>query len=273
MPVKKPYFRAVYRPTPAPTNLPFGARSVGHYRVPPDFRGGLVVKECVWIIWGIEGTGALVINGVERKLGPRQIAVYPPGMQHQVYALGSPWEYCFWTMDGPLAAAVTMAMGLAAGVYEAGEAPVSLFRLLGSAIRSQSVASERQASALAYRLLVLAASGRQADIRDRAVNEALRTIHYEWSRPAFGVKELADRLHLHRSSLSRRFEAAVGIPPVTYLSRLRVQNALSMLRHTDKPVAEVAALCGYEDPNYFARMIRRYTGHAPRHFRNDASPE
>lgn len=254
-------------------NLPFGARSVGHYLVPADYRDRVGVKHFVQVFWGITGTGALVINGVERKLRPRQIAIYFPGMRHEVYALNMEWEYCWWTMDGPLAASITTSFGLVADVYNVGPAPLPLLRRLANTIRNQSQAAERQASAIAYQLLTMAVAGRPIARSDLRVNEAIRIIHREWNRPQLCIKQLADRLHLHRSSLSRRFEQAVGIPPVAYLARLRVQNALSMLKQTDKPIAEIAGLCGYNDPNYFARLMRRYTGLSPRRFRNENTPE
>lgn len=268
--MKKPFFRILFRPTPKPIpNLPFGARSVGHYLVPPDYRENVAVKNFVQVFWGIAGAGALVINGAERRLQPRQIALYFPGMRHEVYGAGVEWEYCWWTMDGPLAASVTASFGLVADVYDAGVAPLPLFRQLENTIRNQSKAAENQASAIAYRLLTLAASGRRTRSEDLRVNEAVRIIHDEWNQLQLCVKQLAERLHLHRSSLSRRFEAAVGIPPVAYLTRLRVQNALSMLKQTKKPISEVSFLCGYNDPDYFARLIRRYTGMSPRCFRSE----
>jgi len=270
----KPFFHILYRPTPAPSaNLPLGARSVGHYLVRPSYRDNIAVKHFVQVFWGIAGTGALVINGVERKLRPRQIAIYFPGMRHEVYALNQEWEYCWWTMDGPLAASITTAFGLVADVYDAGKAPLALLRQLANTIRNQSQAAERQASAIAYQLLTLAVSGHRTASTDHQVREAIRIIHSEWNQPQLCVKQLADRLHLHRSSLSRRFEKAVGIPPVAYLSRLRVQNALSMLKQTEKPIAEVAELCGYNDSNYFARLMHRYTGLSPRRFRSENTPE
>lgn len=272
--MEKPFFHILFRPTPAPAvNIPFGARSVGHYLVQPGYRENIAVKHFVQVFWGIAGAGALVINGVERKLRPRQIAVYFPGMRHEVYALNQEWEYCWWTMDGPLATSVTTSLGLVAAVYNAGPAPLPLFRRMESTIRNQSQAAERQASAIAYQLLTIAVSGHRTGNEDHRVNEAVRIIHREWDQPLLCVKQLADRLHLHRSSLSRRFEKAVGIPPVAYLVRLRVQNALSMLKQTDKPIAEVAVLCGYNDPNYFARLMHRYTGLSPRRFRSENTPE
>lgn len=91
--MKKPFFRSLYRPTSAPTaNLPFGTRSVGHYVVLPGYRDGVAIKYFLQVFWGIAGTGALIINGVEHRLRPRQIALYFPGMRHEVYALNTEWE-------------------------------------------------------------------------------------------------------------------------------------------------------------------------------------
>lgn len=272
--MKKPFLRCIFRPISAPSaNLPLGARSVGHYLVRPGYRDFVAVKQFVQVFWGIAGAGALVINGVERTLRPRQVAIYFPGMRHDVHALDQEWEYCWWTMDGPLATSITTAFGLVAEVYNAGPAPLPLFRCLESAIRNQSQAAERQASALAYQLLTIAVSGRRSEGEDHRTNEAIQIIHREWNQPQLCVKQLATRLRMHRSTLSRRFEKAVGIPPVAYLVRLRVQNALSMLKQTKKPIAEVTALCGYNDPNYFARLMHRYTGLSPRRFRDENTPE
>ena len=263
--MQKMFCHSLFRPTPMPSaGLPLGARSVGHYLVSSDYRDNVAVKHFVQVFWGIAGAGALVINGMEHRLQPRQIALYFPGMRHEVYALGAEWEYCWWTMDGPLAASVTASFGLVADVYDSGVAPLALFRQLKKTIRNQSKAAESQASAIAYRLLTIAASGRRTGSKDLQVNKAVRIIHDEWNQPQLFVKHLAERLHLHRSSLSRCFEASVGIPPVTYLTRLRVQNALSLLKQTEKSIAEISVQCGYNDPNYFARLIKRYTGLSPR---------
>lgn len=265
--------RCLFRVTQTPSvALPMGARSVGHYRVRAGYRDKVAVKDFVQVFWGVANTGALVIHNTEHRLGPQQIAVYFPGMRHEVYALATDWEYCWWTLDGPLAASVTTALGLTAAVYDAGPAPLALFRQLERKIRDPSPAAERQASAMAYRLLTLAASGRRSEPTDPLVREAIRIIHDEWNQPLLCVKQLGDRLRLHRSSLTRRFEKAIGIPPVTYLLRIRIQNALSMLQQTDKPIAEVSRLCGYPDPGYFARLVHLHTGFTPSHFRSRGIP-
>ncbi|MBI4023909.1 MAG: helix-turn-helix transcriptional regulator [Verrucomicrobia bacterium] len=261
--------RDVHRPTAQPSvALPFGARSVGHYRLQPGFRSVVRVIHFVQVFWGLRGAGAVMVNGVERRLGTGEVALYLPGMEHRLYSLNAPWEYWWWTMDGPLAAANATATGLnCARIYKPGPPPVGLFMKLVTAIQNVTPAGERRASALAYELLTRAAGRCANPSLGEAIQTALDLIHREWSHPALCVKTMAQQLRLHRSSFSRRFHAAMGIAPADYLANLRMQNALSRLRSAHLSIAETARVCGWRDPDYFCRCVRRATGLAPRQFR------
>lgn len=263
--------RATYRPTKLPSELiPLGARSVGHYRVGADYRENVVVKHFVQVFWGIAGAGALVINGHERLLGPGMIALYFPGMEHHVYGCKGTWEYRWWTMDGALATSITAGYGLTADLYRVGPAPIHVFRQLNKAIQDPSHSGEIRAAASAFKLLSLAASFARKGVKhkDDLINDAVALIHKRWNHPDFCVKTLSGSMKIHRSQLSRRFKQSLGIAPVEYITRLRMQNALSMLKETEDSISEIATLCGYTDQRYFARCIRRATGISPRQFRN-----
>ncbi|MBI4026949.1 MAG: helix-turn-helix transcriptional regulator [Verrucomicrobia bacterium] len=257
------------RPSRTPSvALPLAARSVGHNWHLPHKHSVTKRLDFVQVLWGIRGTGVIVMEGIERRLGPGQLGLYFPGNEHHYFSLDEPWEVRWWTMDGPLAASNTAALGLATGrIYQAGPAPDTLFRKLERAMRDVSPAGEYRASTLAYELLVQAARGRIRTATDQAVLEAVDIIHARWSDPRLGVGEIARQLRMHRSMLARRFRAALGVAPINYLINLRVQNALNRLKAHSQPVNEVAYGCGWTDPHYFSRCIRRATGLSPKEFR------
>jgi AraC-like DNA-binding protein len=265
---KKGYYRPSYSPS---ENIPFGARSVGHYIVQPPHLETPCKKHFVQIFWGIRGTGAMIIDGIEKKLEPKKIAIYFPGMVHNIYALNEEWEYRWWTMDGPLATAVTTGFGLAASdIYDAGEAPVKIFKELEKAVTDNTPDGERFASAIAYKLLTYAACSHHSDeSQDLKIKEAVNIINNEWSNPMLGIEILADRINMDRSVFSKRFHRAMGIAPVKYIISLRVQNALSQLKYGRDNISGIARKCGWRDPNYFSRCIRKASGQSPEDFREN----
>ncbi|MEI8243406.1 MAG: helix-turn-helix domain-containing protein [bacterium] len=266
--MKKSVRSLVFRPHAAPSpNIPLGARSVGHYRVGPADAEKPQVKHFVQIFWGIEGRGAFGFDAETRTLHPGEIAVYLPGMEHRLRPLDDTWEYRWWTLDGPLAPVIVAGFGLAADIYRVGPAPVELFEKLARLLLDLSPHGERNASAVAYQLLARAAVSGRAGGDPPVIAEALRIIHRHAADPLFGVARLAQMLRTHRSTLSRGFMCAVGVSPLEYLTRLRVQNALALLKQSTRSIAEIARQCGYSDPNYFSRLIRRHTGHPPQQFR------
>lgn len=70
-------------------------------------------------------------------------------------------------------------------------------------------------------------------------------------------------MKIHRSTLSRIFYDEFHIHPSTYLTRNRIQTALSLLQETNRPISEVAAASGFRDPNYFCRVINKAYGVSP----------
>ena len=262
--------KGIYRAnTAAPSeNIPLGARSVGHYIISPGNNEIPIVKKFVQIFWGIKGNGTLIINELERKLYPGQLAIYFPGMEHNLQA-NCEWEYRWWTMDGPLATSITAGFGLVrADIYEAGPAPVEIFEELEKAISENTPAGERKASAIAYKLLSYAAGYRPSEINsDIKIKHAIDIIHKEWNKAGFGVESLSEKLKMDRSVLSRRFHAATGIAPMNYVNNLRIQNALSLLKNGNEKISVIARNCGWSDPNYFSRSIKKATGVSPEEFR------
>ncbi|MDF2721619.1 MAG: xylS [Paenibacillus sp.] len=76
------------------------------------------------------------------------------------------------------------------------------------------------------------------------------------------VNEIAERLFVNASYLSRLFRKATGQTLSDYILEFRMKRAKALL-HSGIKVYEAAAMTGYPDPAYFSRSYRKYWGTAP----------
>ena len=251
--------------------IPVGARSVGHHTVPAGWIDDVFQVHHVAIYWGIKGVGGVAFGGERLRLEPDQIAVYFPGMVQEIYALDEDWEYCWWTMDGPLAEETVRGFGIQEAVHRVGPAPLSFITALESMIQGPGRRNEINASALAYQILSVAAqhhgTGSGGRHHEELIEAATALILSSSQVPGFNVDRLASELNIDRSTLSRRFRRATGSTLVDYIGSIRMQNATAMLRETPLSIAEVAQRCGYADPNYFSKLMRQRLGMPPTEFR------
>ena len=105
-----------------------------------------------------------------------------------------------------------------------------------------------------------------AGLRDPAVGRALALLHTELARP-WTAEELARRVYLSRSTFADRFTALIGAPPITYLTRWRMQVAAQRLYESRRSVAQISADVGYESEIAFARAFKRQFSMSPAQWR------
>jgi LacI family transcriptional regulator len=81
------------------------------------------------------------------------------------------------------------------------------------------------------------------------------------------VGQMCAELRVARRSLERKFKEFYRCTPWGMLCRLRVAQAKQLLAQTNHPVARIAELCGFNDPERMAVVFKRITGKAPSAFR------
>ncbi|MBO1336409.1 AraC family transcriptional regulator [Streptomyces sp. VRA16 Mangrove soil] len=114
------------------------------------------------------------------------------------------------------------------------------------------------------------ASGWAAALTEPPLAAALHAVHGD---PAHGwtVAELAALGGLSRAAFARRFAAAVGMPPLAYLTWWRMTTAGRLLREADLPLRLVAHRTGYTSEFAFAKAFKREFGVAPGQYRTAAA--
>lgn len=107
-----------------------------------------------------------------------------------------------------------------------------------------------------------------AGMRDPVVGKSLGLLHRRIAHP-WTIADLADEVGISRSALIERFTRYLSEPPMTYLTRWRLQLAARSLERTSRGVAEIAADIGYESEAAFNRAFKREFGLPPGRYRTD----
>jgi AraC-like DNA-binding protein len=101
----------------------------------------------------------------------------------------------------------------------------------------------------------------------------VRVVQHIHQAPArlWTVDQMAALVGLSRSTFTRRFTAALGMPPLRYVAWWRLSIAARRLRQTDVPLAVIADEVGYGSEFSFAHAFKREFGIAAGTFRRTPS--
>ena len=99
-------------------------------------------------------------------------------------------------------------------------------------------------------------------MRDPLVGKALSLIHDQPARN-WTIETLAKQSGLSRTILAERFAKLVGIPPMHYLAKWRMQIASELLSGGSTNIATVAAETGYGSEAAFSRAFKKMVGMPP----------
>jgi AraC-like DNA-binding protein len=86
------------------------------------------------------------------------------------------------------------------------------------------------------------------------------------------VDDLARAARLSRSHFSREFRRAFGEPPHAYLLTRRLERAATLLRNTDRSVAEICFSVGLQSVGSFTTSFTRMYGRSPTVYRESFPP-
>ncbi len=98
------------------------------------------------------------------------------------------------------------------------------------------------------------------------VRRAMAYLHEHYVGP-ISREDLAQYVGLSDDYLTSCFHKELGLTPVAYLNRYRVQQAKQLLTYTHKSITEIALDVGFSGSSYFSRIFRRETGMSPEAYR------
>jgi AraC-like DNA-binding protein len=104
-------------------------------------------------------------------------------------------------------------------------------------------------------------------LRDQQISAALNLMHKAPGHP-WTIAKLAAEVGMSRSPFATKFTAFVGEPPLSYVTRLRMNLAGDYLRNGQLRISEIAERVGYESQGSFTNAFKRQFAISPREYRD-----
>ncbi|MGD6875761.1 response regulator transcription factor [Bacillus infantis] len=81
------------------------------------------------------------------------------------------------------------------------------------------------------------------------------------------VNFLAEKFSLNPYYFSVLFKKNENKNFIAFLTDIRMENAIKLMKETDKSIKEISITVGYQDQNYFSKVFKRKLGKSPKEYR------
>lgn len=106
---------------------------------------------------------------------------------------------------------------------------------------------------------------------DPLVAATLATLSARLSEPT-SLHDLATATGFSAVHINRLFRKELGITPLQYLARMRMEHAATLLAQGKHSVRTVALSVGFDDPYYFSRQFKNHFRRSPTDYRTVSHP-
>lgn len=127
-------------------------------------------------------------------------------------------------------------------------------------------------TALCHNIARSIEAGRIASTQ-QIVTDAVHYLEAHFNQSDITVERLCRMLHISPAYFSTLFKRETNETFHQYLMRLRMEQAMALLRTTDLKSTEIAERIGIHEPSYFSYSFKRYFGLSPTQVRKDQARE
>jgi AraC-like DNA-binding protein len=225
----------------------------------------------------LSGEGAIDIKGNTYRLQKGQAFMVKIPDDHCYYfpSESSKWEFIFLTLKGQAASAcwekVTSQFGHILNIPIDSRLITHVFTMYQQAY-DKDLIDQYYASARAYEFIMECYRYfKQFRAKDNLPDNVVRARDFMeayYKRP-LTIEDIANAANLSKYYLIKRFRETLHMTPIQYLTKVRMEQAIHLLRYTDLAIKEVAVSVGYANDNYFNKVFRKIVGISPGEFRNN----
>jgi len=223
-----------------------------------------------------KGEGVFSISGKKHILKAGDIFVLLPNVKYAYYpSYSNPWSYYWVELESDGFEVILTRMGLLAAEPYCKPKNMTvlknhfseLIRLYGNDIQKNSLDLYGELLKLLaelFRQTKFDISGTGNDLTG-TIKESIYYINCNF-RVKLTLDDIASNALLSKSHLLNSFRDKLGISPIEYLNLYRICRSCDLLKTKQYSIAEVAAMCGFDDSRYFARQFLQIKGVTPREY-------
>lgn len=97
------------------------------------------------------------------------------------------------------------------------------------------------------------------------VRKALEYIKERFNQD-LSLDDVASHVYLNPAYFCRLFKQETGENFINYLMKIRMTNAIEIMRSSNHKISEICIMVGYKNSKYFSKVFKNYTGYTPSNY-------
>lgn len=104
---------------------------------------------------------------------------------------------------------------------------------------------------------------------NRIVEEIKAYLSQAYSDSTLSLTSVAKQFYLNSSYLSRCFKQETGVTFIEYLTKIRMEESMRLIRSTNARAYQIGEMVGIPDPKYFSQSFKKYAGMTVNEFKKE----
>ena len=233
------------------------------------------IGRCVFQ-YTLSGQGMIEVNGEMYPLFSGQAFLVQIPSEHRYFfpAESNHWEFIHITLYGNEVLKafqyINNKMGHVATFHPDSE-PIKLLLSIFQEAANKKITDSYQASALGYSFMMelyrfAQNIGAPTEKWPEQISKAVLFAQKQYQQP-IGLDDMVEASNLSKYHFTRLFHKTTNMTPLKYLTKIRMDKAIELLRLTNLPIEEIAHQVGYSNGNYFSKVFHKRVGMSPGQFR------
>ena len=228
------------------------------------------------ILYIASGSGHFFIDGEEYTVPAGNMVFYQPGESNDYIYYGTDKTEVFWVHFTGSAVNEILArykFPIDSHIFYTGVSSdfSSIFLQIIREIQGRKPDFEEFISLKLQELLVLiyrhrASSNTSIKNMDEEIQKAYLYFCENYNKP-ISIEDYAHERYMSSSWFTQNFKEIIGTTPLHFILSVRMLNAQQMLIGTKTSISEISRLVGYDNPLYFSRIFKKWTGESPSDYR------